>query len=465
MDRLAWDLGDPGGSITRVTNVGVIDFHPMKGPMVTITFQDIIGHEPFHWRGDRGSLGEFNQTFTNLQAAATALTATELKEFKDFLATIYFPPNPFRNFDNTLSTNLPLPGHRSIGRGLLPAGAQLPNGNAFIGMTNVAAQHKEGGCFECHSFPSGLAPDVSTKPPGPDDEHHLTLNGSGRLGGIELKAAQLRGLFEKTGLDFDSTSSRAGFGFTHHGNADTLTRFLQSPFPNITGKDQETADFIAFLISFSGSDLPLAIRPNGPPSKDVPAAVGKQVTINSAAPIARIGEMLALANSPTSRVELVVKGPKDGLPRGWLYMPSVRRFQSDRLAETISPEPLRALAAAGNELTYTIVPEGSGRRIALDRDRDGFFDRDELDLGSDPADPASIPAYTYASISLNSNAATISWNSVSGKTYQVQFKNRLDISVWTNLQAGIIASNATASVVDDTIRNFLQRYYRIQTSK
>src|SRR5882762_3360086 len=412
MDRLAWDLGDPAGSVVSVTNAGVFNFHPMKGPTVTITFQDIIGHEPFHWRGDRRSLGEFNQTFTNLQAAATALTATELKEFKDFLATIYFPPNPFRNFDNTLSTNLPLPGHRSIGRGLLPAGAQLPNGNAFIGMTNVAAPRKEDGCFGCHSFPAGLARNVADLPVGPDGEHHLTLNGNGRLGGIVLKGSQLRGLFEKTGLDFDSTSSRAGFGFTHHGNADTLTRFLQSPFPNISGNDQLAADLIAFLISFSGSDLP-AINSDGPPSQDVPAAVGKQVTIDRSAPINRIEEMLALANSPTSRVELVVRGPKDGLPRGWLYMPSLGRFQSDRLAETMSPEDLRALAAVGNELTYTIVPEGTGRRIALDRDSDGFLDRDELDFPSDPANAASIPLHTYATISLSSSLATISWNSVS----------------------------------------------------
>jgi hypothetical protein len=292
----------------------------------------------------------------------------------------------------------------------------------------------------------------------------LTLNGNFRLGGIVLKAAQLRGLFEKTGLDFDSTSSRAGFGFTHHGNADTLTRFLQSPFPNISGDDQGTADLIAFLISFSGSDLPPS-NEAGPPSKDVPAAVGKQVTIDSSAPINRIEEMLALANSPTSRVELIVRGPKDALPRGWLYMPASRRFQSDRQAETIPPQELRALAATGNELTYTIVPEGTGRRLGLDRDRDGFFDRDEMDFQSDPADPASIPVHTYATISINSNLATISWNSVSGKMYQVQFKNDLGLQTWSNFQSTVTASNAMTSVIENPATNFLQRFYRVQLLK
>jgi len=281
----------------------------------------------------------------------------------------------------------------------------------------------------------------------------------GRLGTL-LKASQLRGLFEKTGLDFDSTASRAGFGFTHHGNADTLTRFLQSAFA--ISDDQETADVIAFLISMSGSDLPLGPGAIGSPSKDVPAAVGKQVTIESSAPAARVDEMLALANSPTSRVELMARGPKDGLARGWLYVPSIGRFQSDRLAETISPEDLRALAAVGNELTYTVVPEGMGRRLGLDRDRDGFFDRDELDFQSDPSDAGSIPVRTYATISITSNLATISWNSVSGRTYQVQFKNHLGLQTWSNLQSSITAGNATASATDDAITNFLQRFYRIE---
>jgi len=37
------------------------------------------------------------------------------------------------------------------------------------------------------------------------------------------------------------------------------------------------------------------------------------------------------------------------------------------------------------------VPVGSGDRMGIDRDEDGYFDRDELDAGSNPADPLSIP--------------------------------------------------------------------------
>src|SRR6266511_4347698 len=112
MDRLAWDLGDPSGEVVQTTinfsgSLVPVTFHPMKGPMMTQTLQDIIGHEPFHWRGDRDGLEEFNATFTNLQSAASALTTNEMQELEDFLATISFPPNPHRQFNNSLSTNLP----------------------------------------------------------------------------------------------------------------------------------------------------------------------------------------------------------------------------------------------------------------------------------------------------------------------------------------------------------------------
>ena len=53
---------------------------------------------------------------------------------------------------------------------------------------------------------------------------------------------------------------------------------------------------------------------------------------------------------------------------------------------------MRGLAAtAGQELLYTCVPLGSGFRIAIDRDRDGFRDGDEFDVGTDPGNPASHP--------------------------------------------------------------------------
>jgi hypothetical protein len=39
------------------------------------------------------------------------------------------------------------------------------------------------------------------------------------------------------------------------------------------------------------------------------------------------------------------------------------------------------------------VPPGNGTRLALDRDEDGFYNRDELRAGTDPADANSYPRH------------------------------------------------------------------------
>ena len=91
--------------------------------------------------------------------------------------------------------------------------------------------------------------------------------------------------------------------------------------------------------------------------------------------------------------DLVVKGTVGGEQRSYLLNHVSGQFESDRAAEpALSDAALRALAnTAGQELTYTCAPPGSGTRMALDRDEDGFFDTDEIDAGTDPADPASFP--------------------------------------------------------------------------
>src|SRR5207244_8123216 len=113
-------------------------------------------------------------------------------------------------------------------------------------------------------------------------------------------------------------------------------------------------------------------------------------TFADATVTARINLLIARANA--GDCDLVVKGVRAGEARGWLYQPSAGQFQSDRASEPLLSEAtLRGQAATtGQELTYTAVPPGSGVRIGIDRDEDGFLDRPELDAGSDPANAASV---------------------------------------------------------------------------
>jgi hypothetical protein len=140
---------------------------------------------------------------------------------------------------------------------------------------------------------------------------------------------------------------------------------------------------------FSGSDLPLGANNTpllgpGTPSRDVPASVGAQTTVldGAAVPPAQsslISSMIALAQA--NKVGLVVKGIVSGEQRGFVYRSASSQFQPDRASQpTLTPAALLALAHAGGELTYTVVPKITESRIGIDRDEDGILDRDQADL-------------------------------------------------------------------------------------
>ena len=415
-DGLAWDLGDPSGAMAPVAGNnlaagipglagGFQDFHPMKGPMTTQTLQDIIGKEPLHWRGDRKGIEDFNGAFMGLQGDDVQLTPAEMQEFENFLTTITFPPNPYRNFDNTLPTNLALPGQLTSGR-FGPGGAPLPNGNAQAALNDYRTLPLDGGairCVTCHTLPTGAGTDYRLQgttfvpiAPGPNGERHLALVSQDGSTNVSIKIPQLRNAYEKIGFEQHVTNNTRGFGFLHDGSVDSIARFLSEPVFNFTS-DQQVANMVAFMMSIAGSELPagstnaLNQEPPGPASRDTHAAVGRQLTLSAAptpAETSLLGSMTALADA--NKVGLVAKGVRGGLVRGATYL-GTGSWQTDRAIETQTTAQLVAGAGVGTEITFTVVPEGSELRIGVDRDLDSWLDRDELDLGSNPADPLDFP--------------------------------------------------------------------------
>jgi DNA-binding beta-propeller fold protein YncE len=358
VDGLAWDLGDPDGSVVnnplRLRNAGGAhvdeDFHPLKGPMTTQTLHGIATHGSMHWRGDRtggndpggdpedevAAFLKFNPAFDQLLGRGSSLDDTEMRAFGDFVLALTLPPNPIRALDNALDAEQ-------------QAGEQF-----FFG---------DGGCSQCHTVDPARG--------------FFGTDGAAAIAADRpqfMKIPHLRTVYQKIGRGFGTFSKPPnagmtdpmgdqirGFGFTHDGAVGAL---LGEPLP--------------FLMAFVTNLAPI---------------VGQQVTLAAdTAPTAAARIDLLLERAAAGECDVVAKGVLGGLSRGW-YRTAEGTFRSDRAAEAaLDDAALRALAAVpGQAITYTAVPPGTGVRIGVDRDADGAWDRDELDAGSDPADPLSRP--------------------------------------------------------------------------
>ncbi len=259
-------------------------------------------------------------------------------------------------------------------------------------------------CVSCHTLPTGLgtshvfmgdsacpnAGSGSYVPgtPGPNGEIFHTVVGLpfdyGDLP-LTVKVVQLRDLYRKNGFVREIAKSRAGFGVFHNGS-ETLAGFMEQfqKFPNTL---QDLSDLIAFLMSFSGSDLPVGndewlLEPPGPLSKDTHAAVGKQITFDTSnrQDVTAIGFLTSFQNfADNGKVGLIAKGRRNGENRGWVYV-GAGQYQSDRTGETIGTVTLRTGAADGSEITFTVVPKGTETRLGIDRDLDGVLDGEEAPI-------------------------------------------------------------------------------------
>jgi cytochrome c peroxidase len=364
-DELAWDLGDPDGSVLSNENTITVgpfinpDFHSMKGPMTTQTFRGMDNHGPMHWRGDRSGANDpggsqfdeetafkkFNPAFVGLLGRDAQLTEQEMQSFTDFVLQIVPPPNPIRNLDDSLTP-------------------KQAAGQNFYFNTSVDG----GTCNSCHT----LAPAAGLFGTSGDS----TFEGEPQI----FKIAQLRNMYEKVGMfgmpnvQFFNAGDNThqgdqirGYGFTHDGSVDTLHRFFNAvvfQFSNGGSGETQRRNMEQFMFAFDANLKPV---------------VGQQVTLTSTSAAATEDRVdLLIARAAAGDSELVVTGTVNGEPRGWQRQGN-GTFLPDRASESAwSEQSLKDLAqTAGQELTFTAVPAGTGQRIALDRDRDTILNGDD----------------------------------------------------------------------------------------
>ena len=406
MDQLGWDLGDPTQAPAAFDQncatslvAACTAYHAMKGPMTTQTLQDIIGNEPLHWRGDRRGIEAFNPAFVGLLGDDTELSAAEMAAFKAFLSSLTFPPNPYRNLDNSLPEALALTGQRTSGRFSM-VGLPLGVGNAKRGLQLYSNNFLDSQfhCSSCHTLPTGMAVNgpirspilnfsvgMGSLPIGPLGENHLGVVSTDGFTNVSIKVPQTRNMHEKVGMEFTSTESLSGFGFAHDGTVDSLANFFSASLFS-PRSDQDIADLVALNMAFSGSEFgdanPLLSAP-APLSKDSHAAVGAQVTVLAANPPARANELLALARA--QKIDLVVAQGR----QSYAFNRASDRFVADAGQAALSAAQLLALANTQAPQTWTALPVGLAQRIGVDRDGDGVSNALEIAQGSDPTDASS----------------------------------------------------------------------------
>ncbi len=341
LDLLAWDLGNPGGTmqsvfdpVTRSTH----NLHPMKGPMTTQTLKGLRATEPFHWRGDKATFNDFNGAFANLLGGAQ-LTSTDMQAFTDFILTVRMAPNPNRNLDDTLPVG--------------PSGSNPQAGqNTFLNEPftgNIT-------CNQCHTLTTA-------------GTNRAIFTGSVLQEPQSMKVAHLRNMYQKN--NFRKTvggTSVGGFGFTHDGALATLDEFLAQPvFGTLPSDPVRRGNLQAFLLAF-----PTGMAP----------AVGYARTVSSAnANSTAVASDVTLleAQSQAKKIDLIGKGKVNGVVRGFYYNPITKLYELDSTSLSgMTWAQLKSSAAAGSShFTLMGVPPGTGVRMGIDRDADGILDANE----------------------------------------------------------------------------------------
>lgn len=364
-DGLAWDLGDPGGEMMTVIgqNLSVHDLtprprvmHPMKGPMTTQTLRGMQDGAPFHWRGDRATIADFNPTFPHLMGGEE-IDDEDMAALTAYLMSLHHHPNPNRNLDRSLPTS-------------------FDGGNAVTGRS-LFVNHIKSHCITCHS---GLT--------GSDNNIDLPQE----VGSPQpLKNPPLRTLYQR--LFFDpraGATSLSGFGILHDGSG------FELPIGHAYVLDQlntlqELRDVAAFMMCFDTGTAPLVGR-------STLVTTGNRNDTTLLAELALL-ETRSLGSDPDC--DVVARGHWQGALRSWRFDRSTQRYHADRAADdSLSRAELLAGLQAGDSLTVMGVLPGQGNRLGGDWDGDGVLNGDDPNqreyngrptITREPADTAVAP--------------------------------------------------------------------------
>jgi DNA-binding beta-propeller fold protein YncE len=354
-DGLVWDLSeflDPEGTPDDALGFPL----DVKGPLVTQNTHRLAETGPYHWRGERERLVDFNPTFVELLEKEVGGVQKNLgpdfRYLEHYIKRLAIPANPRQALDRSLSP-------------LEQRGADLFAQKRVFG---------ESTCATCHALPLGTTGEVTRS--------HVP----GAFGVADV--TQLRGLVDTLSPPLAlggafGTRTELGAGLSHGGAFATVRDLLLAPDPSDATKPvfdltPDEADAIAAFLSVFDTGLA--------------PATAYQATANPTNVATFFDDHLAflLAEAELGHCDLIYRD-------GWsqqgasqpslsgLYDPKIHAFRTARAGDApLAAAALLARVAQGRPITFIGLPGLMGRPFGVDRDMDGLFDLDELDHGADP---------------------------------------------------------------------------------
>jgi len=354
-DGIVWDLSgylDPEGTPPDQMTFGL----DVKGPLITQSTRRQEETGPYHWRGERRTLNDFNSTFVTLlerlENGQPRDIGPDFQYLRHFINRIAIPANPAQMRDRTLRPDE-------------MAGAEIFQSRPVLnGLT----------CNACHVLPLGSSGEVvafgSDGVPTSFDVPSLR-----RVADREQPVVQVGGEFGQR--------PRSGGGLMHAGVfarlEDVLVRTPSGPqdthaFGLTALEAQQVAAFLRALDS--------GLAP----------ATAAQVTAHAGnwADVAKGDLAWLLSEAEKGHCDLVafrtpLVAAHPGFVRTALYDPTSDLFRlagGPQIATSV--RALLLEAAAGRPVTFVGVPLGRGLTAGIDRDADGLLDADELMRGTNP---------------------------------------------------------------------------------
>ena len=339
MDHLAWDLGNPDGTMVTVKDPVKVSLHPMKGPMTTLALKGLSNLQPYHWRGDQPDFAAFNSTFSSLMGGSE-LSTVDMTAFQNFIFTIMFQPNPNENLDRSLPTS-------------------LAGGNPQTGQT----------IFNTQPFALGIITCKICHTPGNAGTDQFIIPAALLEQPQSFKTPQLRNIYQK--LLFNNAPGAQtidGFGLLHDGSDAGMFEFLSDPvFESFSTNTGIQTQLNAYEQCFDTGFAP---------------AVGYTLTVTAVnVNDSGVTSDWATLESQASagNIDLIVTGTIDKQVHGLLYDPITENYLTDTtgLGPFTHAQLVNFIVTDGDTLSPMGVPQGSGVRMGIDRDANGVLNGDQ----------------------------------------------------------------------------------------